>query len=438
MLADSGITGTVAAPSSAAARPVDALEASGSRSGSSGDSMLGRMLIRRGLATATEVEECASIALGSANAPMPRSFLQILLERHIVTVSQLQRLKADAESDRAALHIPGFEVIRKLGQGAMGAVYLGRQISLDRLVAIKVLPSKFCTDPKFVERFYREGRAAGRLSDQNVVGAYDVGQVGNSHYFVMEFVDGETVFDLIERSKRIPEKDALRIVRQVASALMHAHERGFIHRDVKPKNIMISKAGVVKLADLGLARALDDKATAMDEEGKAYGTPYYISPEQIRAAEDVGPPSDIYGLGATLYHMLTGRVPFTAANSRAVMTKHLKEALVPPDHINPEISQGVAEIVEMMLAKKVADRYRTAAELIEDIDCALAGNRPKHASKSDGLSELQASAAASLPDEPVRMGERTLLGTAAGLVTVILLGASILGNFALLFALLRK
>src|SRR5690606_1418516 len=155
----------------------------------------------------------------------------------------------------------------------------------------------FSQNPQFIERFYAEGRAAAQLNHPHIVQAYDVGKAGEYHYFVMEYVDGRTVYDDIVKHKRFGEAEAIEPGRQVAKALGHAHERGIIHRDVKPKNIMITKEGVVKLADMGLARAMSDKEAAEAEAGKAFGTPFYISPEQIRGETDVGPEADIYSLG---------------------------------------------------------------------------------------------------------------------------------------------
>ena len=162
------------------------------------------------------------------------------------------------------------------------------------------------------------------------------------------------------RKKKLSEKEALPIILQVAAALQHAHRRGFIHRDIKPKNIMISRTGEVKLADLGLARALDDLDAAEQEQGRAYGTPYYISPEQIRGKKEIAPAADIYGLGATLYHMVTGNVPFPGKSPSDVMHRHLKQELVPPDHINSTLSPGFSQVIEMMMAKNVSRRYQNA------------------------------------------------------------------------------
>ena len=178
----------------------------------------------------------------------------------------------------------------------MGTVVLAKQRSLDRLVAIKLLPRKFAQDRQYIDRFLKEGKAAAKLNDPNIVAAYDVGQSpAGEYFFVMEYIDGDTVFDRIQAQRRIPEAEALRLARQAASALQHAHERGFIHRDVKPKNLMLTRNGLLKLADLGLARAESDSDAASEERGKIFGTPYYISPEQVRA-KPVTPATDIYGL----------------------------------------------------------------------------------------------------------------------------------------------
>ncbi|NBX36236.1 MAG: serine/threonine protein kinase [Planctomycetes bacterium] len=348
--------------------------------------MLGKLIVDRGLATQAEVD--AVFAAMRTPAGASRAFTDILIEGQIVTRRQLARIRSEADSDRSVLRIPGYQMVRKLGAGAMAAVYLARQTSLDRLVAIKILPRRFSADPTFVERFYKEGRAAAKLSDPNIVGALDVGSVGEQHYFVMEYVDGETVHDRITALKRLSERDALSITRQIASALKHAHAKGFIHRDIKPKNIIMTKSGSAKLADLGLARAIDDKKAAEAERHKAFGTPYYISPEQVRGSVDLGPPADIYGLGATLYHMLTGRVPFKGSDPSEVMRAHLSEELVPPDQVASGISQPTAEIVELMMRKRPAERYQSAVELMEDLDLALAGEPLRYATRAVDLADI--------------------------------------------------
>jgi serine/threonine-protein kinase len=324
----------------------------------------------------------------------------ILVNHSFVTRRQLDRIQTDFDTRKSTNRIQGYRIIRKLGAGAMATVFLAQQESLDRPVAIKVLPKKFSENEDFLQRFYKEGRAAAKLNDANIVQAYDVGKSGEYHYIVMEYVDGTTVYDQIIEKKRLSEEEALPIIRQVAKALQHAHERGFIHRDIKPKNIMISKNGDVKLADLGLARALDDRHAAEAEAGRAYGTPYYISPEQIKGKKNITPAADLYGLGATLYHMVTGNVPFPGKNPSDVMHRHLKQELVPPDHINPTLSPGFSQIIEMMMAKDVSQRYQNARDLIEDLDTVARGDFPQFAQPTLDfvmLAEVAKSAPASEP-----------------------------------------
>ncbi|HIN09316.1 MAG TPA: serine/threonine protein kinase, partial [Phycisphaerales bacterium] len=244
------------------------------------DTMLGKLVVEMGLVTQSELTECNGLLRDSEGDAVGRTLADILVNHQFVTRGQLERLQTDFDTRKSTQRIEGYRIIRKLGSGAMATVFLAQQKSLDRPVAIKVLPKKFSESKEFLERFYKEGRAAAKLNHPNIVQAYDVGQSGEYHYFVMEYVDGESIYEQILEKKKLSEEEAIPIVRQVATALQHAHDRGFIHRDVKPKNIMITKKGDVKLADLGLARSLGDSEAAEAESGRAYGTPYYISPEQ--------------------------------------------------------------------------------------------------------------------------------------------------------------
>ena len=340
------------------------------------DSELGRLAVDQHLATEAEVTAVLKMRAEQSQAGSPVALAQLLVGHGVLTESQVRRLIEQIDTARPAQQLPGYQILGKLGAGAMATVYKAKQLSLDRVVAVKVLPKKWSSDREFVERFYKEGKAAAQLSHNNIVQAYDVGEAGGFHYFVMEFVDGHTVYDDLAKGKPYTEAEALSIVTQIARALRHAHERGFIHRDVKPKNIMITKDGVAKLADMGLARQASDIEAAKSEAGRAYGTPYYISPEQIRGDVDIDFRADIYSLGATFYHMVTGRVPFEGPTPSAVMHKHLKEEFIPPDHINRALTAGVAEVIEMMMAKNRRDRYSTTAELLDDLEAVARGDSP--------------------------------------------------------------
>lgn len=362
----------------------------GSNDTTSYDSLLGRMALEQRLCTEEELRRCREEMMARAAQNNPVTLEQLLLQRNYITPGQLERLKASINEARdTAGQIPGYKILGKLGSGAMAVVYKAKQLSLDRIVAIKVLPKKFVQKADYVERFYKEGRLAAKLNHNNIVQAIDVGEVGGLYYFVMEYVEGKTIYDDLAKGKIFDEKEAIDIIIQVAKALAHAHAQGLIHRDVKPKNIMINKEGVVKLADMGLARETSDIKAARIEQGKAFGTPYYIAPEQIRGELDIDGRADIYSLGATLYHMVTGRVPFEAPNPSEVMKKHLKEPLVPPDHINTALSAGISEVIEKMMAKDRNARYKTMEEVISDLEAVRAGRPPLIARQRFDVQELE-------------------------------------------------
>src|SRR5688572_32048585 len=357
------------------------------------DTEVGRVVADMGLATRTEIEFCREQQKQSSD-PNQRSLADILIEHNFITVNQAKRIRGQID-DRRSSQIPGYQLISKLGKGAMATVYKARQVSLDRIVAVKVLPKRSSGDPEFVDRFYKEGRAAARLSHNNIVQAIDVGSSPDGyHYFTMEYVEGKTLYDIMQpppvgEGKAFSEAEALDITIQMADALAHAHQRGLIHRDVKPKNILLTPQGVAKLTDLGLAREKDDKDAAATEAGKAYGTPYYISPEQIRGEVDIDFRADIYSLGATMYHMVTGQPPFDGDTPSAVMHKHLKQPLVPPDHINTALSSGIGEIIEVAMAKTREDRYPSTEDFLEDLHAVQEGQPPIHARRQIDVEHLQ-------------------------------------------------
>jgi serine/threonine protein kinase len=359
---------------------------------SSYDTEVGRIVFDMGLATPEEIAACREEQNQSSD-PSQRSLSDLLVEHGFITGPQAKRVRQRAEQARAT-QIPGYQLISKLGKGAMATVYKARQLRLNRIVAVKVLPKRMSDNREFVERFYKEGQAAARLSHSNIVQAIDVNSTPEGyHYFVMEYVEGKTLYDLmapppVGDGKKFTEAEALDIAIQMADALAHAHQRGLIHRDVKPKNIILTPESVAKLTDLGLARATDDKAAAESEAGKAYGTPYYISPEQIRGEIDIDARADIYSLGATLYHLVTGRPPFEADSPTAVMHKHLKQPLLPPDHINTALSAGVGEIIETAMAKNRDERYTHTEEMLEDLNAVRNGQSPLHARSSIDYDQL--------------------------------------------------
>jgi len=372
-----------------------------SSSPSSFETVLGRVCIERNLATQDEVSACQQEQRRRMAGGAECTLGDVMVEKGVITQRQLDRVRKWVDEERTSQQIPGYKILSRLGAGAMATVFKARQLSLDRLVAIKILPKRFSENPDYVERFYKEGMAAAKLNHANIVQAIDVGEAGGYHYFVMEYVEGHTLWDELDGGKVFDEEEALGIILQIARALAHAHERGLIHRDVKPKNIMITNDGVAKLADMGLARMASDEQAARAEAGKAYGTPYYIAPEQVRGERDIDFRADIYSLGATLYHIVTGRVPFEAETPSAVMHMHLKEPLIPPDHINTSLSVGIGEVVEVMMAKDREKRYSSTEDLILDLEAITSGRPPLYARKSIGAEDLSALAA----QETNRLGE---------------------------------
>lgn len=330
------------------------------------DTIIGRLAVEQGLATQTEVDECRR-QQGGRRMWNVRTLSEVLVKNKYVTETQLARLQTLIDAERTGRKIPGYKIMGQVGKGASAVVFKARQVNLDRLVAIKVMQKKSQADRQAAERFYAEARSAAALNHPNIVQAFDVGSGGDFHYFVMEYVEGATVHDLIQELGRIREETALDIIIAVADALQHAHQKGLIHRDVKPKNVIMAAGNIPKLADLGLARALGDKATALAEKGQALGTPFYISPEQVRGDEYIGPESDIYSLGATFYYMVTGRVPFEGKTAEEVMNKHLYTTLEPPTAVLPDLTPGLGEVIEKMLAKDAKARYTDCADLLLDL-----------------------------------------------------------------------
>jgi eukaryotic-like serine/threonine-protein kinase len=408
------------------------------------DSEVGRVVVDTGLATETELKYCRE-QQKQASDPSQRSLADILVEHSYITPTQAKRIKNQIE-EREKSQIPGYTLICRIGKGAMATVYKARQNSLDRIVAVKVLPKKMSESQEFVDRFYKEGRAAARLSHNNIVQAIDVGSTPKGyHYFVMEFVEGKTLYDLMQPPPQgdghvFSEAEALDVTIQMADALAHAHQRGLIHRDVKPKNIILTPEGVGKLTDLGLARASDDKDAAESEAGKAYGTPYYISPEQIRGDVDIDHRADIYSLGATMYHLVTGRPPFEADTPAAVMHKHLKQPLVPADHVNTALSAGVGEIIEVSMAKRREDRYATTEDMLEDLRLVRMGQQPVHARRQvdvHALGELEAKGK-TVDLTPTTPPGPSVWSNPVFIVAACVAGASIIGNLIMLAVLAGK
>ncbi|MGH7142885.1 MAG: protein kinase domain-containing protein [Planctomycetota bacterium] len=257
----------------------------------------------------------------------------------------------------------GCEILEVIGKGGMGIIYRARQISLDRIVAVKVLSPKISDDATFVQRFQREARAIARVSHPNVLQVYDVGCENEIHFMTMELVDGGNLSELQSRQGVLSAVDGAEFIIQAASGLEAAQQAGIIHRDIKPDNLMLTKKGIIKVSDFGLAR---DAESAKSVTDAVMGTPAYMSPEQCDGKAIDGR-CDIYSLGGTFFKLVTGRLPFEAETAMSMMYRHKHEPLTPPAALIPTIPQNVSDIIVKMMAKQRQDRFQTMGEVVEEL-----------------------------------------------------------------------
>ncbi|HSQ58331.1 MAG TPA: protein kinase, partial [Gemmata sp.] len=276
---------------------------------------------------------------------------------------------ADPDREGVPSQLGPYEILKRIGRGGMGTVYRARHLDLDKVVALKVLPADR-VDEAAVARFRNEMKAAGQLGHPNIVAAHDAGRIGGTYYLAMDIVDGEDLAALVDELGPLPIADACELIRQAADGLQHACERGFAHRDVKPSNLMLARGGVVKVLDLGLARPLAEMPALerLTAPGVLLGTADYVAPEQIDTAHVADARADVYGLGATLYFLLTGVPPFGGQRSWLDKLRAHKEAQVPSIHKRrPEVPAALASLLERMLAKDPSARPATPGEVAESL-----------------------------------------------------------------------
>ncbi|HEX3135934.1 MAG TPA: serine/threonine-protein kinase [Planctomycetota bacterium] len=261
--------------------------------------------------------------------------------------------------------IGGYKLVRRIGEDGMGKVYLAEQLTMHRTVALKILHNKWADDEEFRKRFLLEARAAGKLNHQNLIQVYDVNKYQGKYYFSMEFIDGVTVEDLIRHEGALPVEKVIDICMQVCQALKYLANHNIVHRDIKPANIMVTKDGTVKLGDFGFIQSVWD--AELMQEGTTIGTPDYISPEQARGERNLDVRSDIYSLGASLFHMLTGKTLFQGSCSK-VMRDHIETEPPKLDDLRKDLPKDLKRMLGKMTAKQPIDRYQTPDEVIKDLD----------------------------------------------------------------------
>ncbi len=342
------------------------------------DFHFGEVALKLGYSTLARVDECLriqeqTVLAGSA----PKKLGDLMITKGYLTEVQVKEILKFQEARGGAVSIPGYRILSKIGQGSMGSIYKALQISMDRVVAIKVLAPKYAQNKAFRERFLSEARAVAKLNHPNIIQGIDVGEFGGVHYFTMEYIDGPTVGELLKRGGALDEKRALNVVIQIARALHHVFQHGILHRDIKPDNILLTREGTAKLCDLGLAKMQRKEDPAATRPGAAMGTPDYISPEQARGEENVDTRSDIHSLCASFYHIVAGMVSFQGESAAAVIAKHLTEPLTPPRRRNPLVSTAVDWIIVKGMQKAREDRYQMPHEILRDLEAVAQGGLPE-------------------------------------------------------------
>ncbi|HYV37079.1 MAG TPA: serine/threonine-protein kinase, partial [Gemmataceae bacterium] len=324
------------------------------------------LLVRQKLLTAAQAQEL--------RAGMDTTHFDIELQAPAASPSKNGRkpvvAKPTAELNGSDLRQLGnYRILRRLGDGGMGTVFLGYHESDQRQVAIKVLPEHLAGNQTAIDRFYREAKSGALLNHANIVRILAIGQeqATGRHYLVMEYVDGPSAQELLQRTGRLTVGDAVHLILDIARALEHAHSRNVIHRDIKPANILVTQSGLAKLTDLGLAKRTDE-ASHLTAARQGFGTPYYMPYEQAMNAKYADGRSDIYALGATLYHLVAGEVPFQGANHLEVVDKKNVGEYPLASSYNPAVPAKLNSILARMLARDPADRYQTASELIVELE----------------------------------------------------------------------
>lgn len=364
-----------------------------------------------------------------------------------------KKKKASADELDIPDRLGGYEVLKVLGKGGMGAVLLGRQVSLDRKVALKIMHERLAKNPSFVARFTREAYAAAQLTHHNVIQVYDIGEEAGTHFFSMEFVNGQSLQELVRKEGKLDAELAVGYVLQAARGLRYGHNQGMVHRDIKPDNLMLNAEGIVKVADLGLVKLPssnlskppdqtdpdtseyslpdDGDETQLTRAGAVMGTAAYMPPEQATDSGKVDHRADIYSLGCTLYVLVTGKPPFDGKTALEVISKHQTEPIVPPEVIVKRVPKALSGILLKMLAKKPEDRYQTMDEVIAALEGFLGLNSAGPFNPSEEQADALEKAAAAY-NAASKGGVKKLAGLAFLAVGLLgLIGSGLAGRYTL-------
>jgi len=342
---------------------------------------------------------------GPRRAPGGANGTSSASSREFGTINDGDVLQSDLDPEPDPRRVGNYQILRKLGEGGMGSVYLGYQEAENQYVAIKVLPRQLASDQAYVERFEREARSFLHLNHPNIVRGIAVDrdpQTGKQH-MVLEYVEGPSAHALIDRFGKLSVGDAVHIVLDIARGLEHAHSRNIIHRDIKPDNILLTPSGIAKLADLGLAKRLDENSSLTGAR-QGFGTPYYMPYEQALNARQADGRSDIYALGATLYHLLTGNVPFPGNNPVEIAEKKDSGAFTPASALSPEVPKVLDDILRKMMGRLPKERFQTASELIVALERSnLSALVPSFVDQELALQDPVVRARLSSPPQPTQL-----------------------------------
>jgi serine/threonine protein kinase len=333
--------------------------------------------VKAGILNPVNIQDGLNQQKALADQGQKTPILNILIKKGYLSQEAAQCLVlehklAQSESNPSFQPVKGYSVERLLGKGGVARVFLATAEADGSKVALKIMHPLQNLNALFVERFVNEARLLKKFDCEHIVKGRDFGRSNGLHFFAMELLQGESVQDLLEKRGTLDEDTALFIIVQIAKALEYCQQQGILHRDIKPDNIMVTSAGAVKLCDLGFAKPIQ---ACEGQEDTTCGTPQYISPEQARGLSDVDIRADIYSLGATLYHMVVGTVPFSGDDSMEVMAKQILEDLSVPREHNKNVTMHLQYFIQKMMAKEREVRYQSARELIEDIEQQIKGKK---------------------------------------------------------------
>ena len=336
------------------------------------DALFVQVAVERDRLDAHQIAGCLVAQAKLLEVGLRKNLAELAVEKGFMADDEVQEMLLSVLERGGAPEIGGYEIVHNLGTGAAATVYKAIQSSTGRIFALKVLSSHLSNNAEVVELMRREAAAVMRLNHPNIIQGVDTGKAQDCYYFVMEYVEGETLSDLLRNGGALAEERACEIAIQLSRALEQAHSFGIVHRDMKPGNVIIGPDGKPMLGDFGLAL----NAATGSVEGAVQGTPYYMSPEQIRGHTSIDGRSDLYSLGATFFHMVTGCVPFEGPSAPVVFAQHLSDPAPSPRKYCPSVTDGTCAIIEQLMAKNPDDRYPSATELAADLEAVLRGERP--------------------------------------------------------------